>query len=197
LRGRADILDHFGRIWVDGFSLAWMLSLVLGTPIPRRSFDMTSVAGAVFDSASRTGARIAIVGGCAGEAVALQRLVENRYPGLCVALARDGYFESVDEERASLVSADFELLVCGMGTPLQEEFVIRNRDLLEGRTVFTCGAFISQSSNRLEYYPAWIDALQLRWMWRLYHERTAHRLPGVIRGLWLALVDSISLRLGR
>ena len=57
-----------------------------------------------------------------------------------------------------------------MGTPLQEQFLI---DLQKSGWVgkgYTCGGFLHQTANGIQYYPKWINRLGLRAFYRMYDE---------------------------
>ena len=85
---------------------------------------------------------------------------------------RDGYFS--DKEREDeldlLIKDNPDIVIVGMGTPLQEFFLRDLRELGWQGTGFTCGGYLHQSSNGIDYYPKLIDKLNLRWLYRIYDE---------------------------
>ena len=57
-----------------------------------------------------------------------------------------------------------------MGAPRQERFLLNLRESGWRGAGFTCGGFFDQVSGNGDYYPAWIDRLNLRFLYRLVRE---------------------------
>ncbi|NJO34267.1 MAG: hypothetical protein HC869_15170 [Rhodospirillales bacterium] len=53
---------------------------------------------------------------------------------------------------------------------MQESFLLRLRQQGFNGVGFTCGGFLDQYSIGKQYYPTWIDRLELRWLYRLIME---------------------------
>jgi N-acetylglucosaminyldiphosphoundecaprenol N-acetyl-beta-D-mannosaminyltransferase len=75
-----------------------------------------------------------------------------------------------EEVQHEIVKLDPDFLVIGMGTPLQESFLSNIKSLGWGGVGFTCGGFIHQTASGLNYYPKWINKLNLRWLYRIWDE---------------------------
>ena len=59
----------------------------------------------------------------------------------------------------------------GMGILMQEKFLLKVKDMRFQGVGFTCGGFIHQTAkNEIDYYPAWADRLNLRFIYRMYKE---------------------------
>lgn len=48
---------------------------------------------------------------------------------------------------------------------------------------FTCGGFLHQTSHKINYYPNWVNKLNLRAFYRLTHEK------GMFVRLWNVLIE--------
>jgi len=177
LRDKPGLIDQFDRVHFDGIFLCLIYKLFGLTSVPRRSFDMTSLARSVFADASRTGKTVAIIG-------AKEGLIEKAIETLTttfhinVVLSRHGYFSSPREKsdfQDSLAALNPDIVVVGMGAVLQEQFLIELRARAWTGTGFTCGGFLHQTAERLEYYPRLMDKLNLRWVYRMFKD------PYVIR----------------
>jgi exopolysaccharide biosynthesis WecB/TagA/CpsF family protein len=170
---RDDILDRFDVIGVDGMLLCAFLRWTGIAHVPRLSFDMTSIARDVFEMAQNSNRRVFLIGANAGEIEVAIRKIKLRYSKLHCAGFHHGYFS--EDERSSIfdqiISAGADIVVCGMGAPKQEEFL---RSLTESGWAgqgYSCGGFIRQiATGDLEYYPKWIDKLNLRWAYRIWDE---------------------------
>ena len=86
---------------------------------------------------------------------------------------RHGYF-SQDDDRSVVIKKIFQLdpdyVICGMGTPLQEYFLLDLKKEGWKGEGFTCGGFFHQTANRIIYYPEWINRFGLRSFYRMYDE---------------------------
>jgi len=166
------LLDDINAVFIDGGFLALIMSLVFRQRIQRISFDMTSLAPQVFKNAEMTGDSIYFVGSKDEEIVNFISRIKEAYPKLIIAGYRNGYFEAdeYEKELESICLAEPKIIVVGMGTPIQEKFLIdcRNKGWLG--TGFTCGGFFHQTAKSILYYPLWIDKYNLRWMYRIYDE---------------------------
>ena len=72
----------------------------------------------------------------------------------------------------------FNFIVVGIGSPLQEKYALEIVSFLKKNSyrgvILTCGGFITQTAiskrkNR-EFYPFWIDKLNLRWFYRCFKQ---------------------------
>ena len=73
------------------------------------------------------------------------------------------------------MSSGAKFVVIGLGAPKQDKAAV---DLVElareqGKHIhcFTCGGFLTQSADKLQYYPDWNNRFHLCWLWRVIHER--------------------------
>jgi exopolysaccharide biosynthesis WecB/TagA/CpsF family protein len=88
------------------------------------------------------------------------------------AVISDGYF---DKENSADVIAEIErqkldVLIVGMGTPLQEAWVAANIAPEHARLVLTVGALFDFVSGTVPRAPSIMRALRLEWVYRLSQE---------------------------
>lgn len=84
----------------------------------------------------------------------------------------DGYFDK-DRSRAvvnEIARQKLDILIVGMGTPLQEKWVYRNIDASHARLVLTVGALFDFVSGSVPRAPKAVRALRLEWAYRLVQE---------------------------
>jgi len=171
----------FDYIFADGISLVVLYNLFSKKSIRRYSFDFTSVAPVVLRYCVERDLSIALVGGTSTEVDGAARLIESTFPGVNVGLATPGFFATEAERNAcfdNLKTSGIEVLICGMGTPLQEHFVLGARDRVPTLKVgFTCGGFLSQIASRDQYHSPLMSKLHLRWLQRaIRHSHVRKRL---------------------
>lgn len=180
---RQDVLDAVDDWYSDGALLCRTIRAGHGCPLPRYSFDFSSIADGVFAHAVQTDAAVALFGGA--EIEATRSYLQERYPQLRIAWSRHGFFDNAAERADALrdlVASGAEIVILGMGTPLQEDVAIELRALAEVedapmQVIFTCGGFLSQTAQGGDYYPDFIKRTGLRWVYRaMKHSHVRKRL---------------------
>lgn len=171
-------------LFVDGMTMCWLIRLLWGKRIPRLSFDMSGIAADLFSYLNTLGCDRSIYFLGTRQDV-LERTIsqiQNSYKSMSIVGYRNGYFIDNDDRRAAIneiVEVDSDFTIVGMGSPLQEQFALDLKNAGYKGIVFTCGGFLHQTENRINYYPKWVDRYNLRAFYRLIHER----------GLWPRLYN--------
>lgn len=172
---------HFScRYFCDGMLAAWLFSLVLRCPIARTSFDYGSIAEPYLKECERRGMHVLVMGGTPAEAQAFGRHLMTTYPALrqqCLDGYPAGGFSEPTIDALSARLEGVDVLLLALGSPLQEQVgqQLINRGF-KG-TIITAGAFVTQTvaADSGRFYPRWINALNLRFLWRLIHEPHTRR----------------------
>jgi N-acetylglucosaminyldiphosphoundecaprenol N-acetyl-beta-D-mannosaminyltransferase len=83
-----------------------------------------------------------------------------------------GRYSSDDNEMivSTVNAAGPDLLIVGLPTPLQQEWVIENAPALEVPVIMTAGAYFDKLAERLSWYPRWMDRARLDWLYRIVRE---------------------------
>ncbi len=177
MRGR----EEFDFVFSDGALLTRLHNVFFsGSKIERNSFDFSSIAGDVLQYAAENGLKVVFVGGVESDIEPVSCAMSQRFDNLDFVVF-SGFFSSV-EVRDSFIDGLNEIcpdiIICGMGFPRQEEFLLRCKGLLEKPIVgFTCGGFITQTALRPDYYSTWVKRLGLRWLQRaIMHGHVRKRL---------------------
>jgi N-acetylglucosaminyldiphosphoundecaprenol N-acetyl-beta-D-mannosaminyltransferase len=165
-----EMLSKFEHISCDGVGLVVAARLCLKKPIPRQAFDTTSVALPVFQWAAEHDKPLILVGGKPGVANSAAKKLLELVPDLTIADSYSGYGDGPIRARQHAESLVNSLVVCGMGAPLQEEFLVSLKRSRWRGLGFTCGGFLDQLINSVDYYPGWINRMNLRFAYRLYKE---------------------------
>ncbi len=162
-------LDHFDLVAPDGFGMCLAIKWLHGLPAERASFDNTSLAPILFDLASRHGLSVALVGAKPGIAGQAGERIREHFPNLHIIAAMDGYGD-FDEKIRRINELSADIVICGMGGSMQENFLLRLRDSQWSGLGFTCGGFLDQLLEGYLYYPVWVNSTGLRWAYRLLKE---------------------------
>lgn len=185
-----DNKDLFGRmdgIFADGGLLVKAIKSLYGKQVTRRSYDMTSMAPELFSYVQEYGKTIYIVASKQEQVEAAVEIFRERYPKVKFAGYRNGYFSSeseMDDEAKRIVEVNPDFLIVGMGALMQEKFLLKVKNAGFKGVGFTCGGFIHQTSkNEINYYPAWVDKTNLRFVYRMWkepHTRKRYFMAGLL-----------------
>jgi N-acetylglucosaminyldiphosphoundecaprenol N-acetyl-beta-D-mannosaminyltransferase len=134
--------------------------------------------------------RIAVIGaGSQANAQAVARL-QDLVPGARVdGMPGEGWNDELESRAVAwLGKLRPQLVLLGLGMPLQEHVLERNLALLPPAVYCTVGGAIEQIAGFQKLAPRWIGRLGLEWAWRLVLDpkRVAYRVfgePWVLLGL--------------
>ena len=198
-RDNIDTYKEFKHIYIDGIFVCLVFKFFNIVNPERLSFDMTSVAPIVLKKAEDEGLTLCIVGTKPGVIEEAIQNIKLSYPKLNIQLVRNGYFKDQQEKETffdTVVSHQPDIVIVGMGAPLQEKFLLDLKDRGWNGTGFTCGGFLHQTSGGINYYPKWVDLLHLRWVYRIYTEPKLFRRYTVdyMKFIFLFLKDYIKFK---
>ncbi|MCP4520538.1 MAG: WecB/TagA/CpsF family glycosyltransferase [Cytophagales bacterium] len=171
-RKEQDLFAKFDYIHIDGIALVIFLKLV-GVKTVRRSFDMTSMAPLLFKHCEEKAKTIYFIGAKDEEVENSVTTFQESYPQMKIAGCRNGYLNKEGEwDKAinEIIEKNPDFVVVGMGTPIQEKFLIDLQKKGFKGSGFTCGGFLHQSQDDIDYYPAFFDKFNLRWLYRMIDE---------------------------
>lgn len=103
---------------------------------------------------------------------ALKSKLQQIQPGCRIVGTHNGYF---DATREPAISADInrcnpDLVWVGLGTPKQQEWIDRNKHLLDCRAILAVGFAFDVIAGTKKDAPAWIGRIGLLWLHRLLSE---------------------------
>jgi len=164
-----EALNRFDAVLPDGVGVARAIEKLRKREACRISFDSTSAALPVFGLASELDLGVALVGGGEGVAARAASRLQHRFPKLRIVTAMSG-FGDLEEKRELLSRINPAIVVCGMGGIAQENFLMSLADRGWRGCGFTCGGYLDQLDGGLQYYPEWVDRLNIRFAYRLFRE---------------------------
>jgi N-acetylglucosaminyldiphosphoundecaprenol N-acetyl-beta-D-mannosaminyltransferase len=112
--------------------------------------------------------KVYLLGSAPGVAAAAGVALERSLPGLQVGGAAAGYFSPAEEQTLAdeIARTDSDMLLVGMGSPLQEQFIMRNRAALAVPIVIGVGGALEVFAGRKQRAPRWMRQLGLEWLHR-------------------------------
>jgi N-acetylglucosaminyldiphosphoundecaprenol N-acetyl-beta-D-mannosaminyltransferase len=158
------------NIKIDGIALVKVLHIFGFKKIKRESFDMTSLAPIVFSESISNNKSIYLIGTKPKVIDKAVFNIENTFDGINIIGFRDGYIDDLNKAIENILKLSPDIVICGMGTPLQEKFLIKLQQSGWNGIGYTCGGFLHQTAASVEYYPKWVDKYNIRWIYRIYDE---------------------------
>lgn len=177
-----EIIDGIDYFYSDGSLLQRLHNIFHPkSKVARLSFDYSSIAGEVFEHAKNNSIKVALVGGTASEILKAKENIEFSFPSLDISYVRSGYFDNQQDKNETfrlIEKSNADILIVGMGTPIQDQFIIEAKDSCPNvKLMFTCGGFLTQTSIKTDYYHPLIKKLGLRWLQRMVmHKHVRQRV---------------------
>jgi N-acetylglucosaminyldiphosphoundecaprenol N-acetyl-beta-D-mannosaminyltransferase len=128
--------------------------------------------------------RVFYLGGAPGVAETAAARLAERYPNVQIG-CQHGYFDHAtgsSENRqvlARIAAFDPQVLLVGMGMPLQEHWALENRAAIQRGAILTVGAAFDYEAGAQTAAPRWTGALGVEWLARLIGQ------PGRLAGRYL------------
>lgn len=162
-------VDKIDYIFVDGYLQVILHNLFHKNKINRVSFDFSSIADDFFNYIIKNNLKIALIGAREDEVSFAVSNLKSKYKDLQIPYFRNGYFSNKTERDDlcnELEAQNIDVVILGMGTPVQEEFAIYLKENDVCSHIFTCGGFITQTAKNIDYYKNIVKKGNLRWLQR-------------------------------
>lgn len=154
---------------VDGAPIAWAGRIPL-----RRRVGSTDWLEALMPLAD--GLNVLAIGGTTEAARGTERYMRATFPRVRWT-GVDGFSSQEVGEVLREKIAAAQIILVGMGMPLQERWILRNEDLLKGKVVANVGGCFDYYAGVQHLAPRWMGRFGIEWIYRLLRDprRLAHR----------------------
>ena len=160
------ILNASDYVFGDGTGVRWASRLLAGQQ-RAANINGTDLVPEYLRRRSRANYSCFLLGATSEELRAAAAYVERTFSGWRVVDWHHGYLET-DEMNAEVVDrinrARPEILLVGMGNPLQEQWIHANRDRLAVPLVIGVGGLFSYWSGNLKRSPLWLRRIGMEWI---------------------------------
>lgn len=173
IRENDDLISNVDNILIDGQLLVILLKVLGLKSVKRRSFDFSSIAHSVFSESIDNNKSIFLIGSTDDHINSATKKLRSKFTSINIVGCHHGYIfgtPAYNQLINSLCEINPDIVIVGMGSPLQEQFIVDLKESSWVGTSFTCGGFFHQSSKSLDYYPKIINHLNLRFLYRIYDE---------------------------
>ncbi|OGW82890.1 MAG: hypothetical protein A3C47_06640 [Omnitrophica bacterium RIFCSPHIGHO2_02_FULL_51_18] len=161
----AEILRKADLLLPDGIGVRLATAIAGGRM--RENCNGTDFTPLLIEKAAGLGRTFFFMGSQEGAAKKAAEIAERRWPGLKVAGTSSGFFGNDREMVDAINRSQADILLVGMGSPLQEKWIMKNYDRLNVRMCVGVGALFDWLSGRLVRAPKVCQALHLEWLWRV------------------------------
>jgi N-acetylglucosaminyldiphosphoundecaprenol N-acetyl-beta-D-mannosaminyltransferase len=161
-------------VFCDGAGVM-LAARLLGRRIPER-ITYADWAPRLAAFAAEEGFSLFFLGARPGVAEAAARSLKERHPGLRISGVRHGYFDHAagSPQNEAVVreinAAAPDILLVGLGMPLQEYWLMENHHRLDVGAALTGGAVFDYVSGRLDRGPRVLTDNGFEWLARLFVE---------------------------
>lgn len=169
-----EIYEGADLVLTDGKPLIWM-SRLMGMPI-KEKISGSDYFPEVCKMAAKEGFSIFLLGAAEGVAKRAAINLMKKYKNLKIAgVYSPSYsFEDNAEEICDIIGkinrTKPDILCIGLGTPKQEKFYYRYKDLLNVPLTLHIGATIDFEAGVVKRAPKWVSYVGLEWFYRLMKE---------------------------
>jgi N-acetylglucosaminyldiphosphoundecaprenol N-acetyl-beta-D-mannosaminyltransferase len=162
-------LQDADLVYCDGYGVR-VAAKALDLPEPHRMTGADWIWSLAALCESR-GLSIYLLGSEPGVAAEAGERLKRWYPRLEIAGTHHGFFE-IGSPHAERVVEDInarrpDILLTGMGTPKQEQWVTEHADRVDAGVLWTVGALFDYVSGRIPRAPGWLADNGLEWIFRL------------------------------
>ncbi|SFL19119.1 WecB/TagA/CpsF family glycosyltransferase [Halanaerobium salsuginis] len=165
-----NILNSAQLATADGIGVV-IAARIMGQQLPERvaGFDLMQQLLANSASGERSFYFLGSKPGVVDQAV---NNLQEHYPDLNISGYHHGYLnqENTAEVLQEINQQQPDLLLVGMGAPLQEKFLAANLSRLKVKAAFTVGGSFDVIAGQVNRAPRWMQKAGLEWLYRLLQE---------------------------
>ena len=165
-----DILNSADLATPDGIGVV-IASKILGKPLEERvaGFDLITE---LFQEFAEEEINFYFLGGKPGIVDQAVLNLKDKYSNLNISGYHHGYLDRESQEQVitEINNKDIDLLLVGMGVPLQEKFLDNNLKKLRVGAAVTVGGSFDVLAGEVNRAPLWMQKAALEWFYRLLQE---------------------------
>lgn len=163
----AEIINSAELVVPDGIGVEIGLKIL--------GYNVRRIAGIEFshrmiEECAKNSQSVALVGAKPQIVEKAKENLEKEISGLYITYAHDGYFSNDEEIINELKIRQPRLILCALGSPKQEEFIIKAKQVLPNALFVGVGGSFDVWSGVVERAPEIYQKLGLEWLYRTVKE---------------------------
>lgn len=165
-----DIINTCDLVGVDGVPVIWA-SRLLGMPLKER-INGTDLMEKLISRAAEKKYRLYFLGATEDVIKKFAQKCRERYPNLCIAGFRNGYWDLAQEEEIAetIHDAKPDILFIGFSSPKKEIFLKKYLKRMGVPFVMGVGGSFDVAAGLIERAPVWMQKNGLEWLFRFIKE---------------------------
>ncbi len=165
-----NIINSCPLINVDGAGVI-LGAKFLGINIPQRVTGI-DLMEKLIEFSSQKGYKVYFFGAKEEIVSSVVKIYAEKYPTLCIAGFRNGYYEDADEENvaAEIEASDADILFVAMGSPKKEFFLNKYSQKIGIPFTMGVGGSFDVVAGKVKRAPQWIQKIHSEWIFRLIQE---------------------------
>jgi N-acetylglucosaminyldiphosphoundecaprenol N-acetyl-beta-D-mannosaminyltransferase len=157
----------------DGMPLVWLLKL-FGSKQASRVYGPTLTLKLCKIAAEKSW-RVFLLGGAAGQSRLVAQKLTQKFPRLKIVGNIDTPIRPIPKSDNQAIikkinNTGADLVFVGLGCPLQEQWMIDNKNQINSAVMIGVGAAFDFISEKVAQAPKWMQTLGLEWLFRLIQD---------------------------
>ncbi|MFZ5354457.1 MAG: WecB/TagA/CpsF family glycosyltransferase [Bacillota bacterium] len=190
-RAFEELLNAAQLVIPDGIGVV-IASRFYKTPLKERVTGI-DLMGKLAELAAKKGKNLYLLGASQEVIETAAERFKEKYEGINITGYRNGYFRKEDEDSIvdDINSASADILLVGLGSPKQEDFIYRNRDRLKAKVAIGIGGSFDIVAGKITRAPEFMQKAGLEWLHRLIKQPSRiGRMLKLPKFILLAFYDS-------
>ena len=185
-----ELINNAAMVIPDGIGLV-IASKQLGQPLEERVTGI-DFAHSALEWCAANDRKVYFLGSKPGIARKAAENMMAEVPGLQIVGARDGYFKAEEEEDVAraIAQTGAEFLCVALGSPKQELFADKYKDILGVKAAVGIGGSLDVWSGTLQRAPEFYCKYGLEWFYRLIQEPSRFKRMAKIPMLFIKVMFS-------
>lgn len=186
-KGLYETIAQASLVTADGQGVL-LAGKLLNQPFKARVTGI-DLAEALCATSGERGHKIYFLGGKEGISKKAQMAMLRRYPNANIVGEHHGYFKNdIEPLLADLREKQPDILLVAMGSPYQEEFILRYQKLLNIPVAIGVGGTLDVFSGEVKRAPELVQTLKLEWAYRILSDPKRWRRTLVLPKFVLAVL---------
>jgi exopolysaccharide biosynthesis WecB/TagA/CpsF family protein len=171
----ASFLNKCDVVHVDGIGVHWALKFLFGQKAVTERINGTDLYTKLLSRLDAQKSRMFLFGDTEIVLASAVNKILNNYPNISISGVHHGFVNENDTSPAEMIEKSYaDIVLVGLGSPLQEEWVEQHNEVFDGKVCLIVGGGISFISGIRSRAPLLFRWIGIEWIFRLLQE--PHRL---------------------
>ncbi len=186
----ANVINNAELIVADGVGIKIALKL---KGINQERIGGVDYSRLLIKMCAKDNLRLALLGAKEEVISSLVEKLKSEFPNINIVFAHNGYFDNDDKILNEIKNAAPQVFLCALGSPKQEFFIYRLKEMLQGCIMVGVGGSFDVFAGFVKRAPLIWQKLGLEWLYRVIKqpERFRRIFPSLPIFLFESIIDSV------